>query len=69
VALLAASVVLREPVMLALGVFGLFQCSIRTIGHYFKGSIAMPIALVVAGGVAFVAALVLARRARRTGGD
>lgn len=65
VALIAASVVLQEPVMLALGVIGLFQSLIRTIGHFFQGSIAMPIALVVAGGVAFAAALVLARRGRR----
>jgi hypothetical protein len=66
VALIAASVALREPVMLAVGVLGLFQSSIRTIGHYFHGSIAMPIALALAGGVAFAAALVLARGSRRS---
>lgn len=65
VVLIAASVVLQEPVMLALGVLGLFQSLIRTIGHYFENSIAMPIALVAAGGAAFAAALVLARRSRR----
>ncbi len=68
VLLIAASVILREPVMLALGVLGLFESLIRTIWHYFHGSTAMPIALVVAGGVVFAAALVLARRTRRTDG-
>ena len=64
VALIVASVLLRESIMLALGVLGLFVSSIHTIGHYFEGSIAMPIALVAAGAVAFAAALVLARRTR-----
>lgn len=64
IALIVASVALREAVMLALGVIGLFQASVQTISRYFSGTIAMPVALIAAGGVAFLAALVLARRGR-----
>jgi hypothetical protein len=62
ISLIVASIALREGVVLAIGVVGLFQASVRTIDHYFAGSVAMPVALLIAGGVAFGAAMLLARR-------
>jgi hypothetical protein len=62
VAIVVASVALRDGAVLAIGILGLFRASFWSISRLFSGTIAMPIALLVAGAIAFAAAVVLARR-------
>ncbi len=68
-AVVTVGVVLHETVLLGIGVVGLFLFLIRTITYFFKGTVGVPIALLAAGAIVLVVALVLARRygSTRTG--
>ena len=61
-AVVTAGVLLHETVLLGIGVVGLFFFLIRTITYFFEGTVGVPIALLVAGAIVLVVALVLARR-------
>jgi hypothetical protein len=61
-----AGVFLRETVLLAIGVLGLFWFLIRGITYFFGGTVGVPIALLAAGAVVLAVALVLARRSGTT---
>jgi hypothetical protein len=65
-ALIAASIPLHEAVLLGFGVVGSFAFLMRIVMHLFRGTIGVPIALVVTGAAVLVVAIVLARRATRT---
>jgi hypothetical protein len=64
--IVAAGVVLRETVLLAIGVLGLFWFLIRGITYFFEGTVGVPIALLAAGAIVLAVALVLARRSGTT---
>jgi hypothetical protein len=64
-ALLAASVVRHERVLLGFGVVGLFMFLMRTIQEYLGGGPAMAVGLAVTGFAVIVVALVLSRRTAR----
>ena len=64
-ALLAASVVRHERVLLGFGVVGLFMFLMRTIQEYLGGGPAMAAGLAVAGFAVIVVALVLSRKTAR----
>lgn len=66
VALIAASIPLHETVLLGFGVVGSFVFLMRVVMHLFRGTVGVPIALVVTGAAVLVVAIVLARRATRT---
>lgn len=64
-ALLAASVVRHERVLLGFGVAGMFMFLLRTIQEYLGGGAAMAIGLAATGLVILVAALLMSRRTAR----
>ncbi len=66
VALVAASVRLRETPILAIGVVGMFLFLVQTVAYFFQDTLGAPIALLAAGAIVLVVALVLARRSRPT---
>jgi hypothetical protein len=66
-ALLAASVVRHQRVLLGFGVVGLFMFLMRTIQEYLGGGPAMAVGLAVTGFAVIVVALVLSRRTARDG--
>jgi len=61
-AVVTAGVLLHETALLGIGVVGLFVFLIRTITYFFEGTVGVPIALLAAGAIVLVVALVLARR-------
>lgn len=65
VALLAASVLLHERVLLGFGVAGLFVFLLRTIGEYLGGGPGMAVGLAAAGFAVLLGALLLSRRTAR----
>lgn len=67
-ALVAASVVTRETVLLGLGVLGLFVFVPRVVFQFFGEQLGAPVALLVSGSVLLGVALWIARTRRDLGG-
>lgn len=67
IALVVASVVLHETVLLGFGAIGVFGFTLMVLVRLFGGTAGMPIALFTVGVLVLVVAVVLARRATRTG--
>lgn len=66
IALLGASVIRRDRVLLGFGVVGLFVFLVGTLQRYFGGGAGMAFGLAVSGLVVLTVALVLARRTARS---
>ena len=66
-ALIAASVWLRENVLLVFGAIGAFGYLVATLKHFFGDSIGMPLVLLTTGAILLVVAF-LTMRLRRTPG-
>lgn len=66
-ALITASVWLHENVLLAFGAIGAFAYLLRTIEHFFRDTIGMPLVLLMTG-VILLAVAFLTMRLRRTPG-
>ena len=68
-ALLATSVWQRSTPMLVAGAIGLFVYLVATIVHYLSGTVGVPLALLLSGGVLLCVAVMTARLKRFTGTD
>lgn len=68
-ALIAASVLLRQNVLLILGALGAFMYLLRTIEHFFGDTIGMPLVLLTTGAILLAVAFLTMRLRRPPGSD